>query len=132
VTLPAFAVEALRAHRKRTLELRIALGQGKLDGEALVLCRLDGSPIPPNDLSRDWRRFVKARKLSLVAFHALRHTHVSALISSNVDLLTISRRIGHASPVITLRVYAHLFKNNDAVAADAIDAALNPNKRFSQ
>jgi integrase len=124
VTLPAFAVEALRSHRKRVLELRIALGIGKLDGEALVFCRPDGGPLPPNDLSRDWRRFVKARRLPLVAFHSLRHSHVSALISSNVDLLTISRRIGHASPVITLRVYAHLFKNNDAAAADAIEAAL--------
>jgi integrase len=128
VALPAFAIEAMRSHRRRVLELRIALGLGKPDTEALVFCRLDGNPMPPNDLSRDWRRFVKARKLPLVAFHALRHTHVSALISCGVDLLTISRRIGHASPVITLRVYAHMFQNNDAAAAGAIENALRTGK----
>jgi integrase len=124
VTLPAIAVEALRAHRRRVLELRMALGQGKLDTGALVFSRLDGSPLPPNDLSRDWWRFVQNRKLPAVSFHALRHTHVSCLIATGVDPLTISRRIGHSSPVVTLRVYAHLFSNTDAAAATAIEAAL--------
>jgi hypothetical protein len=34
-----------------------------------VFNRIDGSPIPPNDLSRDWARFVKSRKLARVSFH---------------------------------------------------------------
>jgi hypothetical protein len=34
--------------------------------------------------------------------HGLRHTHVSQLIAAGLDVLTISRRIGHASPAITL------------------------------
>jgi len=29
--------------------------------------------------------------------HGLRHTHVSQLIAEGLDVLTISRRIGHAS-----------------------------------
>jgi integrase len=124
VALPPIAVETLRAHRRRVLELRVALGQGKLDTDALVFSRLDGSPLPPNNLSRDWRRFAQTRGLPAVAFHALRHSHVSALIAAGVDPLTISRRIGHSSPVVTLRVYAHLFRNTDAAAADAIEAAL--------
>jgi integrase len=37
---------------------------------------------------------------------------------------TISRRLGHASPAITLKVYAHLFRKDDSKAAEAIDAAL--------
>jgi integrase len=127
VTLPSMAVEALWVHRRRILELRMALGQGKLDTDALVFSRLDGSPLPPNDLSRDWWRFVKSRKLPAVSFHALRHTHVSVLIASGMDVLAISRRIGHSSPVVTLRVYAHLFKSNDTAAATAIEAALGGN-----
>ena len=99
------------------------MGQGK-PGSALVFSNIDGSPVPPNNLSRDWRRFVKARKLPNVSFHGLRHSHVSALIASGVDVLTISRRIGHASPVVTLRTYAHMFQQTDTVAADAIETAL--------
>ncbi len=128
VTLPPIALDALRAHRRRQLELRLVLGQGKPEAGALVFSTHDGSPIPPNNLSRDWRRFVKARKLPAVSFHALRHSHASALIASGVDPLTVSRRIGHASPVVTLSIYAHLFEKTDAVAANAIEAALRTGK----
>jgi integrase len=55
--------------------------------------------------------------------HALRHTHVSQLIAAGMDILTISRRIGHASAAITLRVYGHLFTNMDARAAEIMEAA---------
>jgi integrase len=124
ISLPPTAVDALRKHRLQQLEMRVALGQGKPDADALVFSGIDGSPMPPNNLSRDWRRFVKARKLPNVSFHGLRHSHVSALIASGVDVLTISRRIGHASPVVTLRTYAHMFQQTDTAAANAIEAAL--------
>ena len=124
VSLPPIAVEALRAHRRGQLELRLALGQGKPEPDALVFCDHNGDPIPPNNLSRDWARFVKGRKLPPISFHGLRHSHVSALIAKGVDVLTVSRRIGHASPVVTMRVYAHLFSGTDKAAADAIEAVL--------
>jgi integrase len=57
-------------------------------------------------------------------YHALRHTHASQLIEAGVDIVTISRRLGHAKPDITLRVYAHMFKKDDSKAAAAINAAL--------
>jgi integrase len=40
-----------------------------------------------------------------------------------VDIVTISKRLGHAKPDITLRIYAHLFRKDDGKAA-AINAAL--------
>jgi integrase len=59
-----------------------------------------------------------------VTFHALRHTDASQLIDQGVDVVTISTRLGHANPTITLQVYAHLFRNDDSKAAQAINAAL--------
>jgi integrase len=59
-----------------------------------------------------------------VKFHALRHTHASAIISAGLDVVSVSRRLGHASPALTLNVYAHLFTDRDDEAAAAIDAAL--------
>ena len=55
--------------------------------------------------------------------HGLRHFHVSRLIASGLDVLTISRRIGHASPTITLNVYGHLFSNTDARSAEIMETA---------
>ena len=35
--------------------------------------------------------------------------------------MTVSRRLGHGSPTVTLGVYAHLFDKGDEGAAQAID-----------
>jgi integrase len=59
-----------------------------------------------------------------VKFHCLRHTHASALIAAGLDVVKVSKRLGHASPTITLNVYAHLFNKNDDGAAQAIEAAI--------
>ena len=59
-------------------------------------------------ISRSWRQTCKARKLPRVAFHSLRHCHASALIRGGVDILTISRRLGHGKAAMTLGVYGHL------------------------
>jgi integrase len=40
-----------------------------------------------------------------------------ALIAEGLDVLTISRRLGHGSPAMTLDVYGHLIKSNDRAAA---------------
>ena len=91
ISLPPTTVAALRLHRLQQLETRLALGQGKSDRETLVFGTFEDKPLPPNNLSRDWRRFVLSRKLPPVSFHGLRHSHVSALINSKVDVVTISK-----------------------------------------
>ena len=126
VSLPASVVETLRAHRRLQMERRLAIGLGRFGDDDLVFARADASPHPPNNFSRDWRRTVLSRKLPHVSFHALRHSHVSALIAAGIDVGTIGRRIGHANPAVTLAVYADLFAaaNKDAAAALAIEAAM--------
>ena len=126
VSLPAQAVDILRAYRRQQLEQRLVLGLGKLGPDDLVFPRPDGSPYPPDKLSRDWGNVVRDEKLPRVMFHALRHSHASALIAAGVDIVTVSRRLGHGSPAITLTVYAHAFNKTDAAAAQAIDAAIWP------
>jgi integrase len=72
-----------------------------------------------------WRRAVaKLPNIPRVKFHALRHSHASALIAAGVDVVKVSRRLGHGSATITLNVYAHLFSKTDDDVANAIEAAL--------
>jgi Phage integrase family len=70
-------------------------------GDALVFCEPDGAPIRPSNLSYTWRNTCISQDLPKVTFHALRHTHASALIAAGVDVVTISKRLGHSSPVVT-------------------------------
>ena len=124
ISLPPSAVAVLREHRRRQLEIRLALGLGRPEPDALVFCNPEGSPFLPSKLSYSWRNACIALKLPRVRFHALRHTHASALIAAGLDVVKISRRLGHSDPSVTLRIYAHLFETSDTAAAAAIEAAL--------
>lgn len=124
LSLRPFAVQALRDHRRQQLELRLALGAGSLPADAPVFGTIDGEPTLPHLFSNRWRRAVRNRNLQQVAFHALRHGHASALIAGGLDVVAVSRRLGHASPALTLNVYSHLFANDDEKAVAAIEAAL--------
>jgi integrase len=126
VSLPPNVVEALRAHRREQQRQRLMLGLGRVGADDLVFTLADGSPYPPDKLSRDWGNVVRDKKLPAVMFHSLRHAHASALIAAGLDVVAVSRRLGHSSPAITLGVYAHLFESKDDAAAAAIEAAMRP------
>jgi integrase len=123
ITLPDILIDALREHRRAILELRMQLGAGRLPDDALLFASVEGEPLSPNAQSAAWADFADSIGLPDVTFHALRHTHASQLIDAGVDIVTISKRLGHAKPDITLRVYAHLFRNDDSKAAAAINGA---------
>jgi len=124
LTLPDIVVDVLREHRRQQFEQRLSLGLGKLPDDALVFANFDGSPQSPGALSAEWRDEADRIGFTEVPLHALRHTHASQLIDSGVDIVTVSKRLGHASPAITLKIYAHLFRKDDGKAAAAINAAL--------
>ena len=102
----------------------MAFGIGKLPDDAFVFGTAEGQVRDPDRITQDWKRFASARGVPKVTLHALRHSHASALIASGADPVTVSRRLGHGSPVVTLSVYAHLFDRSDEGAAQAIDAAM--------
>lgn len=89
----------------------------------------DGKPRSPNSLTKEWMEAIRATKLPRVTLHSLRHTHASHLIASGLDVLAISRRLGHGSPTITLGVYGHLFPSVDDRAANAIEAMFTGNRK---
>ena len=123
ITLPNILVDALREHRKAALELRMQLGAGRLPDDALLFANLEGEPLQPSNVSSDWGEIAESISMPEVTFHGLRHTHASQLIARGVDIVTISKRLGHAKPSVTLAVYAHMFTSDDSKAAAAINAA---------
>ncbi len=122
IPLPEILVEALRDYRREQLELRLALGAGKLTDDVLLFARLGGGPQSPNQLSADWSTV--ATRIGLdVTYHALRHTYASWLIDGGVDVVKVAKLLGHASSAQTLDVYSHLFDRRADKSADVINAA---------
>jgi integrase len=124
ITLPAIAIKVLRDHRRELLERRMQLGLGKLNPDDLLFCNLEGQPLRTVRISTLWGELAERIGMPEITFHSLRHAHASQLIASGVDIVTISKRLGHSNPAITLRVYGHLFTNDDSKASAAINSAL--------
>jgi integrase len=124
ISIPPSIVAELRAHWRRQQEKRLALGLGKASDDDLVLARQDGTPWRPDALTWEWVQTMRRLNLAAVTLHSLRHAHVSQLIASGLDVVSVSRRIGHSNPTTTLNVYAHLFGDTDERAANIVEAAL--------
>lgn len=52
----------------------------------------------------------KAKIERKIRFHSLRHTHASILLSQGVQVVSVSKRLGHANPTVTMQTYAHVIK----------------------
>jgi integrase len=126
LTLPAVTLDALREHWNETQRLYLALGRGRVSKDALIFAPIDADPFTPRSprsVTKEWSLLAKRLGINS-SFHALRHTCTSLLIASGLDILTISRRLGHANASITLNVYGHLMPNMDDRAAAILDEAL--------
>jgi integrase len=125
ITLPDLVVEILREYRRQQLEQRFVLRLGKLTDDALLFTRpASAAPQSPNALSKEWSAAAAGIGLDGITFHALRHTHASQLIDAGIDVVKISKRLGHATPTVTLEVYAHLFSQHEDKSAEAINEAV--------
>lgn len=54
-----------------------------------------------------------------------RHYFASLLIAAGLDIKVVQTRMRHASPVITLRTYAHLWPDTDGTSRAAVAAVLS-------
>ena len=52
--------------------------------------------------------------------HGLRHTHATRLIENGIDLISVSKRLGHSSADITDRIYVHPSDEHDLKVAEQL------------
>lgn len=62
----------------------------------------------------------ESAKLPPITMHGLRHTSATLLISQNVDIRTVSGRLGHAQTSTTMNIYAHSLRKSDEAAAESL------------
>lgn len=75
------------------------------------------------------RKFSKRHDLPYLNPHCFRHTCASILISEGVDVVTVSKMLGHATPTTTMEFYAHAIEESKRKATECIaDAILRKKK----
>jgi len=122
VSLPKFAIDALRDHRARQLEERVAAGAPTEDG--LVFVTEAGRPISAGWLSHRWPKIAVRAGLAGVTFHDLRHGQASLLVAAGVHPRVVQERLGHATVAMSMDVYSHVAGASDRDAADRLQEAI--------
>jgi integrase len=121
IALDSGTVGALREHRVRQVEERLAWGPAYQDND-LVFCREDGAPLNPAVLSERFERLAREVDLPRLRFHDLRHTFASLALQAGIHPKVVSERLGHASVAITLDTYSHAIPTMQEEAAEKVAA----------
>ena len=121
--MPASLVGILRAHRRAQLadiQARAEAGIPFRDSGYVFQTR-NGGPVLHSNAQHSFTRTVERVGAPPIRFHDLRHTCASLLYHQGVPVAVISKVLGHASVMITLSVYTHIFDEAVQSAAERMD-----------
>jgi integrase len=128
IQLPDVAIKALRRHRARQLEERLAAGPEWHD-TGLVFTTRKGSPLEPRNQVRHFKALLKRAGLTESRFHDLRHTAASLLLAQGVHPRVVMEILGHSRISITMDTYSHVMPSMMNEAAAKMDAILSRDQR---
>ena len=124
IHLNEVTVKALKEHQKRQKEVFASLGK-RWTTESAVFVNSRGNFWSPQEVSGAFREVAKQLGYKLT-FHATRHAHATICLKGGADMKTVSERLGHASIVITMDLYAHVLEGMDKAAADTFGREVDP------
>ena len=90
-----------------------------------MFTQLDGSPIDPDRVSKEFPKLVRAEGLPHLTFHGLRHAHATLALSAGVNPKIVSERLGHSSISVTMDIYSHVLPGMQEEAALAVEQLLD-------
>ena len=117
IPLADAAVSILKSHKAQQNEERLQLGPAFQDDD-LVFCNLDGSPWPPDTLTKQFSAVSSGIGLKGFRFHDIRHAFATLTMKNGTPVKEVSELLGHSSPAITLSTYAHVV---EGVAREAVN-----------
>lgn len=116
-------MEMLRAYRKWYIKTSTEFGSRWHNTGFLFFqdkSGNEGKPMHPDTVNQWLRSFAQRHGLGHINSHAFRHTMASLLLHGNMDIASISKRLGHAKISTTLDIYSHIMKESDQESAETI------------
>lgn len=118
ITIPGFALEALKKHR--TAQRKKMWGQGKQNPKDLLFPNPKGGYYWPTSVYKLFQRVAAKHGYADLTFHDLRHTGATLLLEAGVPANVVQERLGHADIAVTLRTYAHVTKKMKDQSANTL------------
>lgn len=124
IQMPSIAAIALRNLRTDQARWKLKLGAAwDIRGMGLVFTDRAGAPRWPQDIRRYFKVLCGRAKIGEHwTPREMRHTFVSVLNHSGVDIEQIADAVGHVNSTVTKVVYRHQLADKVTVAATAMDS----------
>lgn len=125
VTVPKDVIALLRKHKTEQQKYRLMLGT-YWKGDNYIFIQDDGKQMDISTPNKIFQKIIKIHndtcedKLPEITLHGLRHTSATLLIAQNIDIKTVSARLGHSETSTTMDIYAHALKKRDEAASDSL------------
>lgn len=121
VRLSGLAVAALRTHRVRQAQERLAMGV-LWDDQDLVFTNSIGRPCEiRNVIRKSYEPLLRRAGIPHIKFHALRHSAATLLLSQGIHPKVVAEMLGHTTISMTLDVYSHVTLDMQQTAAETMD-----------
>jgi hypothetical protein len=119
VTIPDETVRLLRRYRAWQAERRLNMGD-MWQERGYVLTGDTGDPISRSAVESWLKRFSKRHNLPHINPHAFRHSFASIMIANGVDVVTVSKILGHAKTSMTTDTYSHIIEDAKRSATECV------------
>lgn len=129
ICVPSHVLAMLRRYRLEYNTYRMQTGS-QWTGCGHIFIQWNGAQMHPSTPDSTMRKVIDRynsshnEKLPHVTPHGLRHTSATLLISQNIDIRTVSNRLGHAQTSTTMNIYAHALQKKDEQAAETLENLL--------
>lgn len=129
VTLPDSIMTMLKNYQIEQKQYKVSIGNQWI-GKNYLFIQWNGKQMNLSTPYHAFKKIIKnyndsvkdeSKKLPDIPLHGLRHTSATLLISQNIDVKTVSNRLGHAQTSTTMNIYAHSLKKMDEKAADTLE-----------
>lgn len=137
VALPQPVMDLLRELQEQQARYRKIIGDKWNGTGECVFTKIDGARMeigtPYDKFHRLVRRYnttvSEDMQLPMLSLHCLRHTSASLLVRSNrVDIVSVSKKLGHADPNVTARYYLHSYEEGEQETAEILGDMLLENR----
>lgn len=112
ISIPDKLVGVLR--ELRTKQREVFVKRGFRDPDDLVFRNAYGEWIGNKGMNDVLKADCKAVGARQITSHGLRHTHGSILLYQGVNIMSVSRRLGHGTLQTTMKVYLHVVRDLEA------------------
>lgn len=128
ITLPTETMVLLKKYRAWQIERRLQLGD-MWQNTGYVFTKPNGTAINPGTVNNLLNQFCDRHGFPRINPHKFRHTAASILLTSGIDVLTVSKMLGHQNTTTTLNIYGHSVEEANRRAAECVSETILRNKR---